>query len=122
MISKLITHRGIQFYLDRKGHAPFAEWLESLRNDQARYRIKARIDRMRFGNFGDWKRVGDGVYEHRVDVGPGYRLYFSLDQSENILLLCGGDKSSQASDIMKARYYWNDYKERQYGNKESSEH
>lgn len=97
------------------GQVPFLEWLEQLKNDQARHRIEMHLDKLRLGNLGDWKAVGGQVFESRLNYGPGYRIYFSFDRDELILLLCAGDKSSQARDIMKARHYWADYKERRNG-------
>jgi putative addiction module killer protein len=73
-----------------------------LRDRTVRARIQARIDRARFGNLGDVKSVGGGVSEMRIDVGPGYRLYFARRGDRLIVLLCGGDKSSQQKDIREA--------------------
>lgn len=81
----------------------FAEWLEALADPIARKRIAARIVRVEAGNFGDVKSVGGKVSELRVDVGPGYRVYFTRRGRELILLLCGGDKSTQSGDIAEAK-------------------
>lgn len=80
----------------------FAKWLRELRDLRAKARIQARIDRLELGNRGDIKPVGEGVAEMRVDFGPGYRLYLVQRGSELIILLAGGDKSTQAKDIRKA--------------------
>jgi putative addiction module killer protein len=80
----------------------FAKWFGCLRDRSARGRIQARIDRARLGNLGDVKSVRSGVSEMRVDVGPGYRLYFTRRGNQLIVLLCGGDKSSQQKDIREA--------------------
>lgn len=80
----------------------FAQWLSGLRDHRARGRIEARIDRLRRGNPGDVKPVGSGVSEMRVDYGPGYRVYFVQQGSTLIVLLAGGDKSTQARDIQAA--------------------
>lgn len=64
------------------------------------------------GNFGDRKSCGEGIWELRIDAGPGYRIHYALDGVDIVLLLCGGDKSSQASDVQRARGYWDDWKER----------
>lgn len=80
----------------------FAKWFARLRDRTARARIQARIDRARFGNLGDVRPVGSGVSEMRIDVGPGYRLYFVQRGGQLIVLLCGGDKSSQKKDIREA--------------------
>lgn len=82
----------------------FIKWMKRLRDADARARINVRIRRISFtGNFGDAKPVGDGINELRIDHGPGYRVYYSQRGSEIILLLIGGDKSSQQRDIDKAK-------------------
>ena len=83
--------------------ATFSIWWDSLRDSGAKARIATRIDRLTLGNFGDSKSVGGGVGELRVNYGPGYRLYFTRRGSVVIVLLCGGDKSSQSRDITKAK-------------------
>ena len=88
------------------------EWLDGLADREARSRISARLDRLNAGLFGDWKSVGGGVYELRIDHGPGYRVYYGQDGNILILLLCGGTKRTQAKDIEKAYAYWKDYKAR----------
>ncbi len=80
----------------------FSKWLYGLRDLRTRARIQARIDRLEQGNAGDAKPVGEGVSEMRIDYGPGYRLYFIRRGAELIILLAGGDKSSQSKDIRKA--------------------
>ena len=77
----------------------FSKWMAGLRNHQARARIAARIDRLAFGHMGDVKPVGDGVSELRIHLGPGYRIYFIQKGRAIIVLLCGGDKDTQAKDI-----------------------
>ncbi|WFR97426.1 type II toxin-antitoxin system RelE/ParE family toxin [Rhizobium tumorigenes] len=83
--------------------AIFANWLDALRDAQARQRIVVRIRRLELGNPGDIKPVGEGVSEMRITHGPGYRLYFTRSGDMIVVLLCGGDKSSQARDIAIAR-------------------
>jgi len=83
--------------------ATFDRWLSNLRDRQARVRILARLRRAADGNLGDYKLIGDGIFEMRLTFGPGYRLYFIRQGSNVIVLLCGGDKSSQARDIERAR-------------------
>ncbi len=80
----------------------FAKWFLRLRDLRVRARIQARIDRLELGNAGDAKPVGEGVSEMRIDYGPGYRVYFIQRGSKLIVLLAGGDKSSQSNDIRKA--------------------
>lgn len=80
----------------------FAAWLRDLRDRRARARIQVRIDRLSLGNPGDAKPVGEGVSELRIDYGPGYRVYFVRRGQTLIVLLAGGDKSTQAQDIKTA--------------------
>lgn len=80
----------------------FAKWLDNLRDIQAKARVLVRIERLASGNAGDVKPVGEGISEMRIDYDPGYREYFTKHGSELIILLAGGDKSSQSSDIKTA--------------------
>lgn len=81
----------------------FGKWLRALRDMRAKARIVARLESARLGNLGDVRSVGGGVSEMRVDVGAGYRVYFTRRQRVVLILLCGGDKSSQAKDIADAK-------------------
>jgi putative addiction module killer protein len=81
----------------------FADWFARLRDSRAKSRIAARIVRIEAGNFGDCKSVGGGVSELRIDIGPGYRVYFTVRGRELVILLCGGDKTSQRDDIRSAQ-------------------
>ncbi len=81
----------------------FLKWLKKLKDIKGKVTILRRIDRAKYGNFGDYKYLGDGVNELRVNFGPGYRVYFSVKNSEIIILLIGGDKSTQNSDIKRAK-------------------
>jgi len=83
--------------------ASFAKWLASMRDLRAKVAIARRIDRAAAGNLGDVKPVGDGVSELRVATGPGYRVYFTVRGGAIIILLVGGDKSTQAADIRRAK-------------------
>jgi putative addiction module killer protein len=83
--------------------ATFARWFRDLRDPAVRARIMVRIDRLALGNPGDVEAVGDGVSELRIHHGPGYRVYFMRRGDEIVILLCGGDKSTQARDIRRAR-------------------
>lgn len=105
--------RNIYFYKTPNGKEPVLEWLNSIKNKSWQQRIESRISYICFGNFGDYKNVGNGVFELRFFFGPGYRLYFGiLNESNLIVLLAGGNKSSQRQDIMKARRYLNEFKNR----------
>lgn len=81
----------------------FDRWLTKLRDRQAAARVQARLDRLAMGNPGDVKSVGEGVVEMRIDYGPGYRVYYTRRGVLVILLLCGGDKSTQVKDIVRAK-------------------
>ena len=105
--------RRIQIYRAPNDQAPFTEWLKSLQDGRTRKRIQNRVARIESGNLGDHKPVGDGVFELRLHFGPGYRIYFGEVDNTIILLLCGGDKSSQNGDIDRAKAYWQEYKESQ---------
>ncbi|MGA3370229.1 MAG: type II toxin-antitoxin system RelE/ParE family toxin [Terracidiphilus sp.] len=81
----------------------FSDWLRNLRDEKARSRVLIRIRRLSLGNFGDVKPVGDGVSELRIDYGPGYRVYLQRRGSVLVLLLAGGSKKTQSTDIAKAK-------------------
>ena len=89
--------------IDMKKTDIFVQWLDELRDIRARARIQARIERLAAGNPGDVKPVGDGVSELRIDYGPGYRVYFTRRGNEVLILLAGGDKSTQDTDIKIAQ-------------------
>lgn len=80
----------------------FTLWLQGLRDIRAKARIRARIERARMGNFGDWVPEGGDIRAMRIDYGPGYRLYFTIRSKKLVVLLCGGDKGTQESDIKQA--------------------
>lgn len=102
----------IAYYLTETNRKPFKEWLDGLKDIAARQKIRIRLDRVRLGNLGNNRFVGDGVYELKIDYGPGYRVYYALDVKGVVLLLFGGDKSTQEKDIVQAKAYWTDYKRR----------
>lgn len=94
----------------------FDRWLRKLKDTQARLRILARLDRLAAGNIGDMKSVGGGIFELRLAFGPGYRIYLARRGDRLVLLLCGGDKSSQTDDIARARALAAEWKEREEQN------
>lgn len=107
-----MKERELREYLTETGRNPFREWLHSLRDQQARARIRVRLNRVRLGNLGDCKSLGEGVLELRMDFGPGYRVCLAQAGEVLVILLCGGDKRTQARDIKTAKEYWNAYKRR----------
>ncbi len=102
----------LHYYQSVAGRQPFVEWMEGLKDARSRAKIEIRLARVVAGNFGDVKSVGDGVMELRIDWGPGYRIYFARVGRTVILLLGGGDKSSQAEDIQRAKIRFKDFKNR----------
>ena len=92
------------------GKLPFEEWLQRLKDKKGRAVIRTRLDRLEQGNPGKYAPLGHGVYELKIDFGPGYRVYFGEDEGRIIILLFGGDKSTQRKDIKKAYEYWKNYK------------
>jgi putative addiction module killer protein len=102
----------IRRYVTRAGRSLFSEWLAALVDRHAKARIADRLDRLEEGNFGDCKSLSGGLYELRIDWGPGYRIYYAMIGRTCVLLLCGGDKRRQPSDIQRAREYLKDYRER----------
>ena len=109
--------RTIVIYEAANGKSPFLDWLHALKDVRGRAIIRARLNRIELGNLGDCKNVGDGVFEFRIAFGPGYRVYFGMQGETLVVLLCGGDKSTQTRDIVKAKLLWKEYKN---GNKKLS--
>jgi putative addiction module killer protein len=97
-------------YSTRDGRCPFDEWLLALKDVRAIDKVDARVARLRAGNFGDCKPVGEGVLELRVHYGPGYRIYCGRRGRAVVLLLCAGDKQSQSRDIARAKRYWREHR------------
>ncbi len=108
----IVRKRELIVYEAVDGKTPFVDWIDDLRDRKGRAFIRARLDRLEHGNAGKCEPVGEGVYELKIYFGPGYRVYFGEDGQTLIILLCGGDKSTQNKDIKKAHEYWNDYKNR----------
>ena len=91
------------------GLVPFDEWFDSLRDMRMQAAVDARLARIRAGNFGDCKSVGSGVFELRISLGPGLRVYYGLQGRKFVALIGGGDKSSQSRDIRRARELWRQF-------------
>ena len=102
----------IRHYLTPEGKDVYQEWYEKLRDIKARIAIDRRINRIELYNFGDHKSLKGGLWELRIDVGLGYRVYYAVAGTEIVLLLLGGDKRTQRADIARARNYWLDWQER----------
>ncbi len=103
----------IRHCLTVSGRDPYQQWLDQLKDLKGRVAIQRRIDRLTEENIGDHKFCQDGVWELRVDIGPGYRVYYTLEGKTIVLLLCGGSKRTQAADVKEAVRYWRDYQRRQ---------
>ena len=99
----------IVHYLTEDGTDLYQEWVDTLRDTRAKVAVLRRVDRAALGNFGDHKSCRDGVSEMRVDVGPGYRVYYFQHGKTLVVLLCGGDKRSQDADISRAVAYRTDF-------------
>lgn len=93
-----------------EGKSLFREWYDSLKDKVTKVRVRRCLDRLELGNFGDTKSVGEGVYELRLQFGAGYRIYFTRLGNSVVILIAGGDKSSQQKDIVKAQEMWRKYK------------
>lgn len=102
----------IRHYTTEDGRYPVRSWLDDLRDQEAKHRIEVRLERLRQGGFGDWITVGSGIRELRIHYGPGYRVYFAKTGKTVILLLCGGDKKTQRTDIATAQQRLRDWKSR----------
>lgn len=102
----------VRHYLTPDGKDVFLDWLRKLRDVTARIALDRRVNRIELGNFGDHKFCRDGVWELRIDVGAGYRVYYAVADKAIVLLLCVGDKRTQDADIDRACGYWQDWRRR----------
>jgi putative addiction module killer protein len=107
----------VLYYTEPSGSCPFRDWRTSIADEKAKAAIDARIARFRGGNFGDSAPIGAGASESRIDLGPGFRIYYGRDR-DTIVLLRGGDKSTQTADIRQAKIFWTDYKKRKSDERE----
>jgi len=101
----------VREYLDAEGKSPYAKWFDRL-NVAAAVKVTTAVHRMEQGNFSNVKGVGAGVYEFKIDFGPGYRIYFGRDGDRLVILLAGRTKKRQDADIATAKANWRDYKRR----------
>ena len=99
-------------YMTLSGEDVIGDWLSRLRDARTRAKIETRFARLALGNFGDCKGLKGGLFELRIDWGPGYRVYYSMVGRTTVLLLAGGDKGTQNADIKRAQKYLSDYKKR----------
>jgi putative addiction module killer protein len=104
--------RKIEIYVAPSGRAPFSEWLHALKDIQGRAKIRVGIDRLSLGSFGNCRGLGKGIFDLKINYGPGYRIYFGQEGKKILVLVCGGDKDTQAKDIILAQIYWADFKSR----------
>jgi len=102
----------IHYYVKQNGRSPYHEWFDALGDSRIQEIINVRLGRIRLGNFGHCAPVGLGIFEMKIYWGQGYRIYFARTGRKVILLLCGGNKSTQQKDIQNAHRYWRNYKER----------
>ena len=109
----------IKHYLTEQGKDVFGDWLDDLRDRSAAYKIIARVQRLALGNAGDSRSLDDGMNELKIDFGPGYRVYYARTGKVIMLLLCGGDKSSQQKDIEHAKRNLKDYQSREIENRKT---
>ena len=103
-------------YLDQNGNSPFADWFDGL-DAQAAAKVSAAQAKLGLGNWSNVKGVGAGVYERVIDFGPGYRIYFGKDGDKVVILLAGGTKKRQDTDVTNAKERWQDYKQRKKSEK-----
>ena len=101
----------IVFYETESGKKPFYDWFKSL-DKKTKERILVRLNRLQEGNSGDFKYLDEDIYELKLRFGSGYRIYYGNCEDIIVLILCGGDKSSQLKDFQKAKTYFKDFKER----------
>ena len=104
----------IQYYTASNGKTPVLEWLDRIKDIATQSRIEHRLERISLGHYGDYKTIGAGLAELRLDFGPGYRMYFSEQADDIVMFFSAGNKSTQARDIAAARAYLKELKGRVY--------
>jgi putative addiction module killer protein len=105
-----VQPKEIQRYIASDGKSPYDQWFYSLRDINVQAKIISRLNRIVDGNLGDYRSVGEGVCELKINYGPGYRIYFGQIGMTIVILICGGDKSTQDRDIRQAKEYWTNYR------------
>lgn len=105
----------VKIFQEEKGNCPYLKWVKSLKDIQTQIRIQQRIRRIELGNFGIFKALKGEIFELKLDFGAGYRIYYAHKDKQTIILLYGGDKSTQKTDIIKATEYWAKFKEQNHG-------
>jgi len=108
----------VKEYEDLKSKSPFGDWLNDL-DPQTAAKVTTAITRLSLGNWSNVKGAGKGVFEYKIDYGPGYRIYFGKDGPDLVILLAGGTKRRQSADIQKAQKFWVDYKKRKKQEKDN---
>jgi putative addiction module killer protein len=104
------SERTVQYHRTADGKFPFKDWLDGIADRKVLAAVDARIARFRGGNLGKSEPIGGGVSENKIDYGPGYRLYYGIDGKDIVILLLGGNKSTQNADIKTAQGYWEEHK------------
>ena len=107
--TRLVIEKEVKKLELQNGLVPFDEWFDSLRDKKMQAAVDTRLARVRAGNFGDCKSVGGGVFELRIPLGPGLRVYYGLHGRQIVVLLGGGDKRSQPRDIRRAQQLWQEF-------------
>ncbi|VVP50455.1 type II toxin-antitoxin system RelE/ParE family toxin [Pseudomonas fluorescens] len=100
----------VKHVLSANGVDIYQMWLDTIRDKRTKARITSRVDRAELGHFGDTEPVGDGVFEMKLDFGPGYRIYYAIEGRKVVFLLGGGSKDKQQNDIDQAKALWNSFK------------
>ena len=105
-----IVRYSIKIYKAANGKRPFEVWFNDLADKKAQIAIDMRLERVKMCNFGQCKSLGGQIYELKIDIGPGYRVYFGKIRYQIILLLCAGNKKTQIKDIARAKTYFQEFK------------
>jgi putative addiction module killer protein len=111
--------RKTDYYATAHGDEPFRNWRSGLTDKRLKVAVDSRIGRLRLGNFGNSRHVGEGAFENKIDYGLGYRIYYGVNGDTEVVLLCGGDKTTQESDIAKAKLYLADHRKRVWEKKKN---